>query len=231
MEENSCDINAKNSCCCTSKETEPMQIDLKSYWDKAYKNSVTNKLGWHEDFPEPSLQLIDKCALKSHARILNVGVGATTLIDELINKDYKEIIGSDISANAMEELKRRLGADSGQVEWIVDDLLSPEKLDKLEPVDLWHDRAVLHFFNEADEQDAYFSLLKKLVKQNGFVIIAAFNLRGAETCSGLPVFRYNEKMLLEKLDGDFSLLEYFDFTYTMPSGDKREYVYTLFKRN
>jgi hypothetical protein len=89
----------------------------------------------------------------------------------------------------------------------------------------------LHFFNEADEQDAYFLLLKKLVKQNGFVIIAAFNLHGAETCSGLPVFRYNEKMLSEKLDSDFSLMEYFDFTYTMPSGDKREYVYTLFQRN
>lgn len=231
MEENSCDINANNSCCCASKETEPVQIDLKSYWDKAYKNSITNKLGWYEDFPEPSLRLIDKCVLKSDARILNVGVGATTLIDELLNKGYDQVIGSDISANAMEEIKSRLGADSDQVEWIVDDLLFPEKLDEIEPVDLWHDRAVLHFFNKSDEQDAYFSLLKKLVKRNGFVIIAAFNLRGAENCSGLPVFRYDKKMLSEKLDRDFSLVEYFDFTYTMPSGDKREYVYTLFKRN
>ncbi len=230
MEENSCDIRAKKSNCCASKEAEPVQIDLKSHWDKTYKNSNIQKMGWFEDFPEPSFRLIEKCELKSNARLLDVGVGATTLIDELLKKRYESIIASDISANAMEELKIRLGADSNQVEWIVDDLLYPEVLDKIEPVDLWHDRAVLHFFNEIGEQDAYFSLLKKLVKQNGFVIIAVFNLDGAEKCSGLPVFRYNEKMLLDKLGINFLLLENFNFSYTMPSGDKREYVYTLFKR-
>ena len=230
MEENSCDINAKNACCCSSNETEISKNDLKDHWDNAYENAVIQKLGWFEDFPEPSLRLIEKCNLDLNARLLNVGVGATTLIDELLRKNYNNIIASDISKNAIDELKIRLAEKSEKVKWIVDDLMNPIELNKVEPVDLWHDRAVLHFFNDKSEQDKYFSLLKKLVKQNGFVIIAVFNLEGADTCSGLPIYRYCENMLSEKLGNEFSLQESFDFTYTMPSGDRREYVYALFRR-
>ena len=97
-------------------------------------------------------------------------------------------------------------------------------------IDLWHDRAVLHFFHERSSQDAYFALLQKLVRPGGYVIIAAFNLNGAPTCSGLPVFRYDARMLQEKLGENFKLLEAFDHTYTQPSGDTRAYVYTLFRR-
>jgi SAM-dependent methyltransferase len=230
MEEKSCDINAKNSCCCSSNEIDVPKKDLKDHWDNAYEKAVIQKLGWYEDFPEPSLRLIEKCNLGSNARLLNVGVGATTLIDELLRKNYKNILASDISETAIDELKSRLAENSKKVEWIIDDLIYPKELNGTDPVDLWHDRAVLHFFIDKIEQDKYFSLLKKLVKQNGFVIIAVFNLEGADTCSGLPVFRYNAEMLSNKLGNGFSLQESFDFTYTMPSGDKREYVYTLFKR-
>ena len=116
------------------------------------------------------------------------------------------------------------------VRWIVDDLTDPTELKSLEQIDLWHDRAVLHFFNEPEEQDTYFNLLRKLVKAEGYVIIAAFNLQGAPKCSGLPVFRYDAKMLQKKLGKEFRLLEAFDHTYTQPSGNTREYVYTLFQR-
>jgi len=226
--ENSCDINAKSSCC--SIEDDSPKNDLKVHWDQTYEKATVDKLGWYEDFPKASLQLIEKCYFNSNARLLNVGVGATTLIDELLKKGYKNIIASDISEKAIDELKTRLEEKSNKVEWIVDDLMNSNELNKIESVDLWHDRAVLHFFNEKIKQDKYFSLLKKLVKQNGFVIIAVFNLNGAEKCSGLPVYRYNEDMLSEKLGSEFSLMESFDFTYTMPSGDKREYVYTLFRK-
>ncbi|MCK4992652.1 MAG: hypothetical protein KAS29_19270, partial [Bacteroidales bacterium] len=141
------------------------------------------------------------------------------------------IIANDISSKALEALKFRLGSEhSSQVRWIVDDLTIPEDLLGLELIDLWHDRALLHFFQDAVSQDAYFNLLRTLVSQNGYVIIAAFNLKGAPKCSGLPVFRYNAPMLQEKLGEEFQLKEAFDYTYTQPSGDTREYVYTLFQR-
>ncbi len=88
----------------------------------------------------------------------------------------------------------------------------------------------MHFFQDIVSQDAYFNLLRKLVRKEGYVIIAAFNLDGALKCSGLPVFRYNAMMLQERLGEEFDLKEAFDFTYTMPSGDTREYIYTLFQR-
>ena len=116
------------------------------------------------------------------------------------------------------------------VRWIVDDLTDPDELLTLEQIDLWHDRAGLHFFQDNGSQDKYFNLLRKLVSPGGYVIIAAFNLNGALKCSGLPVFRYDAAMLQEKLGKEFQLKEAFDFTYTQPSGDTREYVYTLFQR-
>lgn len=205
-------------------------LDSKSHWNRAYKKSNTEKLGWYEEHPESTLKLIEKCNLDKKDSILNVGVGVTTLIDELIKLDYKNIIASDISETSLEKLKNRLGSDKDKVEWIVDDLTKSQKLINHSSIDLWIDRAVLHFFNDKKDQDAYFDLIYKLVKIDGFVIIAAFNLEGALKCSGLPVFRYDKNMLVEKMGNDFEWIDGFDFTFNNPSGDTREYIYTLFKR-
>jgi len=203
----------------------------KDHWERVYQKNSVDRLGWYESSPEPSLQLIDFCKLPKNSAILNVGAGATTLVDELVEIGYENIIVNDISSEALTELKLRLGPEkSSLVNWIVDDLTDPAELKSLEQIDLWHDRAVLHFFNEVDEQDTYFNLLRKLVKVEGHVIIAAFNLQGAPKCSGLPVFRYDAKMLQDRLGKEFHLEETFNYTYTQPSGDTREYVYTLFRR-
>ncbi len=207
-----------------------MESDLKKHWDSAYDNNDITKLGWYEEDPIPSLQLIQKCRLSNDARILNVGVGTSTLIDELLNFGYKNIIASDISCIALEKLQKRLGSKKNKVQWIVDDLTNPRLLSKIDPVDLWHDRAVLHFFTTKEEQNSYFSLLKKVINQNGYVLISTFNSEGATKCSGLKVHRYNKDLIADKLGADFKLLEFFNYTYTMPSGDTRPYIYTLFKR-
>ena len=204
---------------------------MKDHWESVYHNSPVDKLGWYESRSEPSLKLIELCKLSKDATILYVGAGATTLVDELFELGYQNIIANDISSKALEELQLRLGSEQRSlVRWLVDDLTDPDELQSLEKIDLWHDRAGLHFFQDNVSQDAYFNLLRKLVSPGGHVIIAAFNLKGAPKCSGLPVFRYNAPMLQEKLGEEFQLKEAFDYTYTQPSGDSREYVYTLFQR-
>lgn len=206
-------------------------MKMKLHWERVYQKTSVDRLGWYETNPEPSLRLIEQCSLHKDASILNVGVGATTLVDELLKAGYPNIIANDISSSAIAELQLRLGpGQSKMVHWIVDDITHPTELQSLKQIDLWHDRAVLHFFQDIVSQDAYFNLLRKLVRKEGYVIIAAFNLDGALKCSGLPVFRYNTMMLQERLGEEFDLKEAFDFTYTMPSGDTREYVYTLFQR-
>jgi len=224
----SCNINEKDSgCCCSSSSS---QVNYKSYWDTVYTNSPISKLGWYEKESTPILQLIKESKIKKNQSLFVVGAGSTTLIDSLLQDDYTNIIANDISEQGVDLLKNRIGNKSKTITWIVDDLVNPTELNKMLKVKLWIDRAVLHFFTENKDQDAYFKLLKEKVVNGGFVILAEFNLSGATKCSGLDVKRYDAKMLSSKLGNDFDLLKTFDYIYTMPNGDKRNYVYTLFKR-
>ncbi|PHS64814.1 MAG: SAM-dependent methyltransferase [Flavobacterium sp.] len=220
-------MTSKKPCSCTSEETVSTK-DLKSHWDKAYTNSPEEKLGWFETDLSPMFQLIEKTGLTKEATIINIGAGSTVLIDELLKKGYNHLIASDISEVALKNLESRVG--NKNVEFIVDDLLNSKKLSKINPVDLWIDRAVLHFFTEEKDQDTYFNLLKSKISSKGFVILAEFNLQGAKKCSGLDVYRYDAKMLQGKLGGNFKLVKTFNYTYIMPSGDEREYVYSLFQK-
>lgn len=229
MIENSCNINDKGKSCCSGSATKSSEPNLKEHWNNAYLNSPEEKLGWFETDLTPTLHLVSKTKLDKSARILNVGAGSTTLIDELIELGYVNLIASDLSKVALGKLEGRIKHPN--IEFVVDDLTHPKKLTKIPKVDLWIDRAVLHFFTKNDEQDAYFELLKSKVNTNGFVILAEYNSNGAPVCAGLPVNRYSKEMLVEKLGSEFELLESFEYTYFMPSGAERPYIYTLFKRN
>ena len=205
--------------------------DYKKHWNDAYLKSPINNLGWYEETPSQSIELIEACNLPKDSLIFNAGAGATTLIEKLLDDGYSNILVNDISSSALIELKNNLSSHShSNVTFLVDDLTSPNELFNLKNIDLWHDRAVLHFFTEKFQQDIYFNLLKKTVKIDGFVILAEFNLEGAKKCSGLAVFNYNEIMLQERLGNNFKLLRSFNYTYTQPSGNTREYIYTLFQR-
>lgn len=229
-----------SSCGCrassTNAPTRPLitknkvNEDLQEYWDTIYTVVDYEKNGWYEKVPEKTLELIEKLELDKNAQIINIGAGTTTLVDELLDKEFTNISATDISNTALELLKERLDKKSSSIKWIVDDLTNPSELLDIEPTDLWIDRAVFHFFTEPKDQDTYIDLISKKVKKDGHVILAAFNLSGASKCSGLPVRRYNELMLKEKLKDNFELVESFNYIYTMPSGDTRPYIYTLFKR-
>jgi len=228
MNKNSCSLNETKSGCCSSNANTNIEVNLKEHWDNTYLNNPEKKLGWFETNLEPTLNLIKKTKLNKSASILNVGAGSTTLIDELLNTGYSNIIATDISAVALTNLKNRL--QTKNVNFMVDDIVNPTKLNNISPVDLWIDRAVLHFFTNPNDQNTYFNLLKRKVKNNGFVIFAEYNLNGATKCAGLPVHRYSKEMLIEKIGTDFELTENFDHTYLMPSGAERPYIYTLFRK-
>lgn len=210
---------------------EKSKVDFEKHWNTAYQKSPITNLGWYEENPAPSFELIDACSLPKEAIIFNAGAGATTLIAELLKKGYINMVVNDIAAAALTELESHLPSyKNAHIQFVVDDLTNPSELLKLKNVDLWHDRAVLHFFTEEKQQKAYFDLLKKVLKPKGFVILAEFNLEGTKKCSGLDVFNYNEEMLQERLGSDFELLKSFNYTYIQPSGNTREYVYTLFQK-
>ncbi len=210
---------------------EAGQIDLQQHWDKVFADSPEDKLGWYERDVSPTLLLVGRAGVDKAARILIAGAGSTTLVDALLAEGYSGLLATDISQVALANLRARLGdSKQGNLQLIVDDLTKPVRLASSGPVDLWIDRAVLHFFTAEEDRQAYFCLLKKLLRQGGYVILAQFSLAGAAKCSGLPVHRYSKEMLADELGSDFKLIDSFGHTYTMPSGGLRPYVYALFKR-
>ena len=219
-----CNSN-NNSCSIEDKNKTP---NLSQHWDNAYTNSPQEKLGWYETDLQPMLKLIEKIDLDKSARILNAGAGSTTLIDSLIENNYTNIIATDLSKVALSNLSSRVGED--QITCIVDDLTNPTKLNDITSIDLWIDRAVLHFFTDEKDQKNYFDLINQKVAKGGFVILAEFSLEGAKKCSGLDVFRYDAKSLSDKLGANFELIDSFDYIYKMPSGADRPYIYTLFRK-
>jgi cyclopropane fatty-acyl-phospholipid synthase-like methyltransferase len=163
--------------------------------------------------------------------VLDVGAGASTFIDYLVKQGFKNIIAADISEIALNKIKERLDKEKASyVRWIVDDITNPVHIQDIRDIAVWHDRAVLHFLLEEKQQKVYLSTLKKVLKNKGYVIIAAFSLKEAKKCTGLDVKNHNQNLLAEFLGDDFKLLEYFDHTYYMPSGEPRPYIYTLFQK-
>ncbi len=207
-----------------------MSINRQEHWDRAFTKNLTEKLGWYEPTSQQTLDLIQKIALPKDSKILNVGNGSSTLIDDLLVLGYTNLIGTDISSKALATAKQRLGEGADRVEFIEDDLTNPTRLNLLEKIDLWNDRAVLHFFLSKKEIKSYFDLLKKILNTNGYVIIAAFSLNGHDKCCGLDLQRYDAKMIHENLGDEFELIETFDYTFINPYGSERPYVYTLFQR-
>lgn len=131
----------------------------------------------------------------------------------------------------MESLQRRLGDPSpAKVKYILDDITQPRRLTKLTGIRLWHDRALLHFLHEEAHKASYLDTLRRVLTPDGYVIIAAFSLDGAENCTGLPVHRYSVEMLSEFLGKEFTLLEGEEYIYHQPSGSPRPFIYTRFQR-
>jgi ubiquinone/menaquinone biosynthesis C-methylase UbiE len=208
-----------------------MDSSMKDHWNKVYSSRDVDKLGWYEEIPEPSIRLMSKFHINKDESVLDVGAGASKFIDYLISQGFTNIIAADISEMALNKLKERLGEEkASRVRWIVDDITHPTYIQNLRDISLWHDRAVLHFLLKENQQQEYLSTLKKVIKRGGYVIIAAFSLEGAKRCSGLDVKNYDQDMLAKFLGEDFSLLEYFDYTHYMPSGEPRPYIYTLFQK-
>lgn len=204
--------------------------DLKSHWNTAY-DKEDKKLGWFEENPAQTMQLIESCKLETNAKILNVGAGTTYLIDVLLKEGYTNLIANDLSDLALHKLKERIKKSHNyNLKCIADDLTNPSELEQLQDIDLWIDRAVLHFFLKEEEQKAYFNLIKKIVSKNGYVLIAVFSLDGAPKCCGLDLKRYNVEMLQNSLGADFQLIDSFNHTFINPFGGERPYIYTLFKR-
>ncbi len=174
-----------------------------------------------------SLALIERAAPDRSATVLDVGGGASTLVDDLLARGYRDLSVLDISAEALHVAHKRLGKAAGGVTWLTADLLG-ESLQRSR-YDLWHDRAVFHFLTRPDQRAHYRRQLTRALKPGGHVVLATFGPQDPVTCSGLDTVRYDAERLVRELGDGFTLMDSTLELHATPFGTTQQFLYTLFQ--
>ena len=199
------------------------------HWDRVYARKQPTELSWYEPRPTRSFQLIKSLNISSDSFIADIGCGASCLVEELLDEGFINIFTVDISANALDKLRKMLGEKGNSVNFVKRDLTS-EEFPALGPLDVWHDRAVLHFLREETQRERYLMNLKRNLKPGGYVILAEHSYSGPEYCSDLRLQRYELPDFIQFLGNEFQLVDSFKVDQTTPSGSSRNLIYSLFKR-
>lgn len=202
-------------------------MDRKAHWDAVYGNTTPDHVSWYQADPEPSRRLIRE-AVPAAASIIDVGGGASTLVDALLASGFRHLTVLDLSGVALTAARRRLGSAAAAVTWIEGDVLEVSLPN--EGFDLWHDRAVFHFLTETSDRQRYISRLRQTVSSGGHVLIAAFALDGPSRCSGLNVARYSPEALSAELGPEFHLVTSMRQDHQTPAGVTQAFTYCLFRR-
>jgi SAM-dependent methyltransferase len=198
-----------------------------AHWENVYASKAENEVSWFQESPAPSLALIAEIGAAPSAAIVDIGGGASRLVDQLIDRGFHDVTVLDLSAAALEAAKARLGERAGRAQWLVADVTTWEPS---RTYDIWHDRAALHFLTEASDRAAYIARLKQGLKIGGHAIIATFALDGPEKCSGLPVMRYDATRLGQTLGPEFKLLQSHGNDHATPWGSHQQFQFSLFRR-
>ncbi len=197
------------------------------HWESLYATRTEGELSWFQQSPELSLALIAAAGVGREARLVDVGGGASRLVDALLDAGFKDLTVLDIAEAGLEQAGARLGERAGEVTWVVQDVTAWQPAVRF---DLWHDRAVFHFLTDADDRRAYVDVLRRALVPGGHVILAAFGPDGPQNCSGLPVVRYDAEAVAKELGGEFCLEEERAEAHRTPGGTTQHYRYFRFTR-
>lgn len=196
------------------------------HWRRVYETKGEREVSWFQEGPGPSLDLIEAAGIPAGGAIVDIGGGASRLVDALVAREYEATV-LDLSAAALDMSRERLGSAGDRVRWIVADVTkwTPDRL-----YDLWHDRAAFHFLTEEADRAAYRARLMNALKPGGCAIIATFAPDGPERCSGLPVVRYDAEGLARFLGADFRLVRTLRSDHATPAGGRQKFQFSLFER-
>jgi trans-aconitate methyltransferase len=202
-------------------------IDSTAHWQAVYTTKAENEVSWFQDNPAISLRLIADANASADSRIIDIGGGASRLVDALVARGFRRLSVLDISAAALAAAKARLGEASANVDWIVADVTTWQPK---QTYDIWHDRAAFHFLTEPADRDAYVERLTSALVPGGQAIIGTFALQGPEKCSGLFVQRYDPTTLADVLGSAFALADSCTEAHRTPWGAVQHFQFSRFRR-
>lgn len=200
----------------------------KDHWEKVYSTKAADDVSWFQPHADMSMRLIHDSGLSKGAAIIDVGGGASTLVDDLLNEGNGNITVLDLSGAALETSRSRLGPQADGVQWMEADITHAE----FEPhsLDLWHDRAVFHFLTSEADRAAYVHQVLRALKPGGHVIMATFGANGPMQCSGLPVMRYAPDELHAEFGEAFTMLAHEEEVHHTPFGTDQQFIYCLCRK-
>jgi len=194
-----------------------------SHWKDIYMQKDTKRVSWFQEHANTSLRIIQEHVSDKNAHIIDIGAGASTLVDDLFESGYQSIDVLDISAEALSIAQTRLGDNKNKVNWHCANILKADL--PQHQYDVWHDRAVFHFLTDAEERKNYVKQVFKALKPGGKVIISTFGPDGPLMCSGLPIVRYSHDSLHNEFGAAFTLLEHGNEDHLTPDGSIQKFVY------
>lgn len=203
-------------------------MQSKDHWEQVYSTKSISGVSWFQEHAQQSVQLIRQAGLARDAGIIDVGGGASTLVDDLLNEGYTNVTVLDLSEAALTASKSRLGHRAGDVSWLVGDITRVEL--PCHAYAVWHDRAVFHFLTAPAEREAYVQAVLRAVKPGGHVIVATFAEDGPDKCSGLPVMRYSADGLHAEFGAPFTLLQQEREEHHTPFGTVQKFIYCLCRK-
>ena len=202
-------------------------FNRKAHWEGVYREKSPLEVSWFQKEPSLSLELIHRSGIAHDEPIIDVGGGASVLVDYLCKEGYTNLAVLDISAKALTSTKDRLGDIAKTIEWYEDDIT---RFKAPHPFSLWHDRAVFHFLTDKTDREKYVKGLKHALRPGGHLIMAAFAIGGPTKCSGLDIVQYDAQKLMAELDEGFELLEERYEVHITPAEKEQKFVYFLFIR-
>jgi SAM-dependent methyltransferase len=199
-----------------------------AHWQTVYGSKGEREVSWFQESPSPSLELIALADAGPTSPIVDIGGGASRLVDALLSAGYADLTVLDLSDAALAASRARLGVDGDDVDWIVADVTTWQPMRNY---DIWHDRAALHFLNAPEEQAAYVACVRRAVKIGGHVIVGTFATDGPEKCSGLPVTRHTADSIAALLGAGFMLTDHRRHQHTTPWQSVQNFQFSSFIRS
>ena len=202
-----------------------MMFDRRIHWQKIFQEKSALDFSWYQKDPKLSMDLFRCAQVASNEAIIDVGCGASVLVDHLIKECFTNLAVLDISANALASTKNRLGDSANNIECFVADITQFDALNKFS---LWHDRAVFHFLTDHLDRKNYVKVLKNSLRTEGHLIIATFAIGGPEKCSGLEIVQYDSEKMIDELGEDFELIEERIEVHITPANKEQNFIFFHF---